>query len=69
MIYGKREYSVGSPDHGRVFLTVSSTVSIKQGSDLVRLSFDEAEALAADLAQGIAELRAGYPASSCEVRS
>ena len=56
-MWGKAEYEIHSHEHGRVFLTVARTVSIKQGCDLVKLTFDQADELLRDLESGMAELR------------
>ena len=60
-VWGKREFEIRSHEHGRVFLTVAGTVSIKQGGDLVRLTYEQAMELQQDLLIGLNELAADNP--------
>lgn len=60
-MWGKAEFKIVTAERANIYVTVASTVTIKQGADLVRLSFKEAEELAADLAAGLDELRKGNP--------
>lgn len=63
MTYGKALCAIDS-EHGKIFVTVASTTSIKQGNDLIRMTAAEAYELHLDLGEALQALERGETAGA-----